>query len=106
MTDGLQSLGQHINRVLAEKTRPLFLEVDDDLCLLESRGDGSRYGFGKLEPGMSLDRPLAILATADPANKTPQAWRFVELPGYNYFLVLRNKLSAISMCCGYDTVGG
>ena len=76
MTDGLQSLGQHINRVLAEKTRPLFLEVDDDLCLLESRGDGSRYGFGKLEPGMSLDRPLAILATADPADKT---WFAVRL---------------------------
>ena len=81
MTDGLQSLGQHINRVLTEKTRPLFIEVDDDLRLLRSRGEGRRYGFDKLEPGMSLDRPLAILATADPADKTPQAWRFVELPG-------------------------
>jgi signal transduction histidine kinase len=81
MTDGLQLLSGHINRVLAEQTRPLYIEVDDDLRLLDSRGDGSRYGFGSLKPGMSLDQALSILATADPADKTPQAWRFVELPG-------------------------
>jgi len=81
MTDGLQSLSQYVNRVLTEQTRPLYIEVDDDLRLLHSRGDGSRYGFDTLEPGVSLDQPLAILATADPTDKTPQAWRFVELPG-------------------------
>lgn len=81
MTDGLQSLSRYVNRVLTEQTRPLLIEVDDDLRLVQARGDGGRYGFGNLEPGIPMDQPLAILATADPADKAPQTWRFVELPG-------------------------
>lgn len=81
MSDGLQLLSQHINRVLARQTSPLFIETDDELHLLNSRGDGKRYGFDDLQPGVALDQQLAILATADPQDKTPQAWRFVERPG-------------------------
>jgi len=81
MTEGLQLISRHINQVLARQTRPLFLEIDDDLRLLGARGDGYRYGFDDLQPGLSMDQKLSMLATANPDDKTPQAWRFVELPG-------------------------
>jgi signal transduction histidine kinase len=81
MSDGLELLSRYINRKLAHQTRPLFLELDDSLKLRQSRGDGSRYGFTRLTPGMVLDQALPVLATADPQDKTPQLWRFVELPG-------------------------
>ncbi|MGB5568226.1 MAG: hypothetical protein WBM81_02915, partial [Sedimenticolaceae bacterium] len=75
MTAGLELLGQYINRVLAKQTSPLFVEIDDELRLLGTRGDGHRYGFDDLRPGTPMDQKLAILATADPEDKTPQAWR-------------------------------
>ena len=81
MSDGLELLSRYINRLLAQQTRPLFLELDDRLQLRASRGDGSRYGFGELQAGMDMDDSLAMLATADPQDSTPQVWRFVELPG-------------------------
>ena len=81
MTEGLQLISQHINRVLAQQTSPLFVEIDDEFRLLGARGDGHRYGFDDLQAGMEMDQKLAILATANPEDKTPQAWRFAELPG-------------------------
>ena len=81
MSDGLKLISRHVNRVLAEQTRPLMLEVDDAWHLLGSRGDGRRYGLGELQAGASMEQSLAFLATADPDDKKPQAWRFVQLPG-------------------------
>ena len=81
MSDGLKLISRHINHVLAEQTRPLMLEVDDAWHLLGSRGDGRRYGLGELQAGASMEQSLAFLATADPDDKKPQAWRFVQLPG-------------------------
>jgi len=81
MTEGLQLVSQYINRVLAKQTSPLFVEIDDEFRLLGARGDGHRYGLDDLQAGMQMDQKLAILATANPDDKTPQAWRFVELPG-------------------------
>ena len=81
MSDGLNIVSQHINRVLAQQTHPLFLVVDDQLRLLQSRGNGGRYGFASLQPGEPLDDQLAFLATADPVDETPRDWRFVNLPG-------------------------
>jgi len=81
MSEGLQLISRHINQVLARQTRPLFVEIDDDLRLLDARGDGRRYGFDDLQPGVSMEQKLSLLATADPQNNTPQAWRFVTLPG-------------------------
>jgi len=81
VSDGLKLLSRYINRVLAHQTRPLFLELDDALQLRTSQGDGRRYGFRELKPGTPLDEALAMLATADPEDRTPQVWRFVELPG-------------------------
>jgi len=81
MSARLKLLSQHVNRVLADDTRPLFLVVDDEFRLQEWRGNGERYGFPKLQTDMPLDRQLAILATADTDDDTPRAWRFVELPG-------------------------
>ena len=81
MSDGLKLISRHVNSVLAKQTRPLMLEVDDAWNLLRSRGDGRRYGLGELQEGASMEQSLAFLATADPDDKTPQAWRFVQLPG-------------------------
>ena len=81
MSDGLKLISRHVNRVLAQQTRPLMLEIDDAWHLRGSRGDGRRYGLGELQAGASMEQSLAFLATADPEDKTPQAWRFVQLPG-------------------------
>ncbi len=80
MTDGLQSLTRHINHVLARQTRPLLLELDDALRLVQARGDGRRYGLGELRPGDPLEQRLPFLATAGRDRDTPLEWRFVELP--------------------------
>ena len=81
MSSGLKLISRHVNRVLAEQTRPLMLEVDDAWRLLRSHGDGRHYGLGELRAGVSMELSLPFLATADPDDKAPQAWRFVELPG-------------------------
>ncbi len=80
MSDGLDLISRHINRVLAQQTHPLFLDVDTELRLRQWRGKAQRYGLPSLETGMSLADPLAMLATADPAQAEGREWRFVELP--------------------------
>ena len=81
MSDDLGLVGKHVNRILAHETRPLFLVVDDDLVLRQWRGRGDRFGFTELAAGRSLHNELALLATLDPRDTTPRAWRFVQLPG-------------------------
>ncbi|MGB5745223.1 MAG: ATP-binding protein [Sedimenticolaceae bacterium] len=79
MSGGLQSLRQHINRVLTRQTRPLYLVVDDDLRLVEWRGDGRYYGLESLQAGAPLDERLAPILPTD--VQEAQAWRFVQLAG-------------------------
>ena len=79
MSGGLQSLRQHINRVLTRQTRPLYLVVDDALRLVEGRGEGRHYGLESLQAGAALDERLAPILPIE-AQET-QAWRFVQLAG-------------------------
>jgi signal transduction histidine kinase len=79
MSDGIDQLRRHVNRVLAHQTRPLFLETDERLTLKAWLGQVEHLGLGALVEGQSLAGELAFLATADPGNMQPQTWRFMTL---------------------------
>lgn len=82
MSDGLDAITRHLNRVLTLQVRPLFLELDEALQLRQWRGDPARLGLAGLGSGSALAEHLPLLATANADHREPQAWRFVELnPG-------------------------
>lgn len=80
MSDNLSQLKQHINRLLAKEKRPLYLELDFALRVVDAHGDGQHFGLPPLAEGVALDDALAILSSADHDSARPLGWAFVELP--------------------------
>lgn len=80
MSDGIDRLTQHVNQLLSQRIRPLYLTVDDTLSLVASRGNAGHYGLPPLAPGVSMAELLPVLSVLDVTQHEAQAWRFVQLP--------------------------
>jgi signal transduction histidine kinase len=80
VSEELARLKQHLNRQLAARVKPLYLLLDDDLCLVAADGHTRAFGLGSLAAGTPLGDKLPPLLTTAHVPGKPEAWRFVELP--------------------------
>jgi signal transduction histidine kinase/CheY-like chemotaxis protein len=80
MSDAMESIKRHVGRRLAARVKPLYLAVDDDLRLLDAKGNGTTFGLHDLGAGVALDSSLPFLLTADHRPGEVLEWAFVELP--------------------------
>ncbi|MCB1788884.1 MAG: response regulator [Gammaproteobacteria bacterium] len=80
MSEQLDRIARHVNRLLARQVRPLFIALDDKFRLHALRGDAEYFGYRHWRVGDPVGDRLPLLATLDPAKATPQVWRFVQLP--------------------------
>ena len=81
MSDNIESVRRHVNRVLLDRLKPLFLELDGDHRLVALRGNAPAFGLGDLHPGLPLDDALPFLVGLEHRPDAAQAWSFVALPG-------------------------
>lgn len=68
----LPHLKRYVSVALDQRARPYFLVVDRDYRVRESAGQGDRYGFSDVRPGLDVGERLLFLqgSVGDPENYT------------------------------------
>ena len=80
MSDVIDTIKKHVGRQLATRVRPFYLVVDNDLRLLESKGNDEVFGMQGVGNRARMDDTLPFLLTAEHKPGNALEWSFVELP--------------------------